>query len=190
MNKVYKLVWSKAKNMYVAVAEFAKSHTKASTGGIVSRALTLGVLLSVLSCGAVMPVSAMEVVDEDDIVKAHQASNYQASYYYHADYLSDYILDGTVLPSSFIDNLLNFLNLNPEEYVGYLRNGDGIIIRRFLDKDNNFVYTATLAGGEGDKYLYKTILLSSSELPSEALNYIDRNYNKYTYKLDNFRPYN
>ena len=190
MNKVYKLVWSKAKNMYVAVAEFAKSHTKASTGGIVSRALTLGVLLSVLSCGAVMPVSAMEVVDEDDIVKAHQASNYQASYYYHADYLSDYILDGTVLPSSFIDNLLNFLNLNPEEYVGYLRNGDGIIIRRFLDKDNNFVYTATLAGGEGDKYLYKTILLSSSELPSEALNYIDRNYNKYTYNLDNFRQYN
>ena len=29
MNKIYKLVWSRTKNMYVAVCEFAKSHTKA-----------------------------------------------------------------------------------------------------------------------------------------------------------------
>ena len=28
MNKVYKLVWSKVRNCYVAVAEIAKSHSK------------------------------------------------------------------------------------------------------------------------------------------------------------------
>ena len=60
MNKIYKLVWSKTKNMYVAVCEFAKSHTKASKSGIVSRALVVGVLACVLSCGAVMPVKANE----------------------------------------------------------------------------------------------------------------------------------
>ena len=30
MNKIYKLVWSKTRNMYVAVCEFAKSHSKLS----------------------------------------------------------------------------------------------------------------------------------------------------------------
>ena len=32
MNKVYKLVWSKVKNCYVAVSEIAKSHTKSPQG--------------------------------------------------------------------------------------------------------------------------------------------------------------
>ena len=35
MNKIYKLVWSKVKNCYVAVAEIAKSHTKAPKSGVV-----------------------------------------------------------------------------------------------------------------------------------------------------------
>ena len=37
MNKIYKLVWSKVKNMYVAVAEIAKSHTKSPSSNIVGR---------------------------------------------------------------------------------------------------------------------------------------------------------
>ena len=28
MNRVYKVIWSKVKNCYVAVSEIAKSHTK------------------------------------------------------------------------------------------------------------------------------------------------------------------
>ena len=35
MNKIYKLVWSKVRNCYVAVAEIAKSHTKAPKAGVV-----------------------------------------------------------------------------------------------------------------------------------------------------------
>ena len=35
MNKIYKLVWSKTKNMYVAVCEFARSHSKAPKSGVV-----------------------------------------------------------------------------------------------------------------------------------------------------------
>ena len=57
MNKVYKVIWSKAKNCYVVASELAKSHTKSPASGVLSRTLVAGVLASVLSCGAVMPVS-------------------------------------------------------------------------------------------------------------------------------------
>ena len=60
MNKIYKLVWSKSKNMYVAVSEFAKSHTKAPSAGVISRTVVAGVLVSVISCGAVMPVTSAQ----------------------------------------------------------------------------------------------------------------------------------
>ena len=61
MNKIYKLVWSKTKNMYVAVSEFAKSHTKSPSSGVISRTVVAGVLASVISCGAVMPVTLAAV---------------------------------------------------------------------------------------------------------------------------------
>lgn len=32
MNKVYKVVWNKARNCYVVASEFAKSHTKSHSG--------------------------------------------------------------------------------------------------------------------------------------------------------------
>lgn len=31
MNKVYKVIWSKAKNCYVVVSELAKNHTKSAS---------------------------------------------------------------------------------------------------------------------------------------------------------------
>ena len=49
MNKIYKLVWSKTKHMYVAVCEFAKSHTKSSKGSVVRKSVTAGLLLSLLT---------------------------------------------------------------------------------------------------------------------------------------------
>ena len=51
MNKIYKLVWSRTKNMYVAVCEFAKSHAKASKSRVISRTVTVGVFLSMLNIG-------------------------------------------------------------------------------------------------------------------------------------------
>ena len=61
MNKIYKLVWSKTKNMYVAVCEFAKSHTKAPGSRAVTRTVVAGVLACVLSCGLVIPGHAQTV---------------------------------------------------------------------------------------------------------------------------------
>ena len=55
MNKAYKLVWSEARQMYVAVCEFAKSHTKSCHSKALSRSVAAGVLACVISCGAYMP---------------------------------------------------------------------------------------------------------------------------------------
>ncbi len=34
MNKIYKLVWSKTKHMYIAVAEIARNRSKVSRGKV------------------------------------------------------------------------------------------------------------------------------------------------------------
>lgn len=39
MNKIYKVVWSKAKHAYVVTSEVAKSHTKSASGKAVKAAL-------------------------------------------------------------------------------------------------------------------------------------------------------
>ena len=58
MNKIYKVIWSKAKNCYVVASELAKSHTKAPNSKMISKVVTAGVLACVVSCGAVFPVFA------------------------------------------------------------------------------------------------------------------------------------
>ena len=37
MNRVYKIVWSKAKNAYVVTSELAKNHTKNASGKMVKQ---------------------------------------------------------------------------------------------------------------------------------------------------------
>ena len=56
MNRIYKVIWSKAKNCYVVASELAKSHTKSPRSSVISRTLVAGVLASVLSLCSVMPV--------------------------------------------------------------------------------------------------------------------------------------
>ena len=58
MNKVFKVIWSKTKNCYVVASELAKSHTKSPKSSIISRTLVAGVLASICTFGAVLPVFA------------------------------------------------------------------------------------------------------------------------------------
>lgn len=51
MNRVYKIVWSKAKNAYVVTSELAKNHTKNASGKMVKAALTAAVGMGVLMGG-------------------------------------------------------------------------------------------------------------------------------------------
>ena len=53
MNRVYKIVWSKAKNAYVVTSELAKNHTKNASGKMVKTALTAAVGMGVLMGGYV-----------------------------------------------------------------------------------------------------------------------------------------
>ena len=53
MNRVYKIVWSKAKNAYVVTSELAKNHTKSASGKAVKAALTAAVGMGVLMGGYV-----------------------------------------------------------------------------------------------------------------------------------------
>ena len=51
MNRVYKIVWSKAKNAYVVTSEVARSHTKSASGKAVKAALAAAVGMGVLMGG-------------------------------------------------------------------------------------------------------------------------------------------
>ena len=46
MNKIYKVIWSKTRNCYVAVSELAKSHTKGCSGKRIGRVLASGLVVA------------------------------------------------------------------------------------------------------------------------------------------------
>ena len=63
MNKAYKVIWSKAKNCYVVASELAKRHTKAPSVKGICTTVVAGVLASIISCGAVMPMAEAYTYD-------------------------------------------------------------------------------------------------------------------------------
>ena len=63
MNKIYKLVWSKVRNMWVVASEFAKSHSKSHSSVIGKKPLHIGLLLALVS-GSVMTVGVQTVQAE------------------------------------------------------------------------------------------------------------------------------
>ena len=95
MNKIYKTVWSKVRNCYVVVSELAKSRTKAPSYGGISRSVVAGVLASIISCGAVMPVSFASTTPP-------AGSNYVL--YVDSD-ASSIMLEGPLGTGTVIDNL-------------------------------------------------------------------------------------
>ncbi|MBQ7416977.1 MAG: ESPR domain-containing protein, partial [Acidaminococcaceae bacterium] len=63
MNKVYKLIWSKTKNMYVAVAEIAKSHSKSKRSTVIGgvKGLRAGLAAVVVASHLLLPFMASPV---------------------------------------------------------------------------------------------------------------------------------
>ena len=57
MNKVYKIIWSRVKNCYVVVSEFARSRTKAPSASRLNRVVVAGMLTTFLVCGSLFPVA-------------------------------------------------------------------------------------------------------------------------------------
>ena len=57
MNKIYKVIWSKAKNCYVVVSELAKSHTKSPKSRVISKITIAGILACTFVYGTTFPLS-------------------------------------------------------------------------------------------------------------------------------------
>ena len=58
MNRIYKVIWSKARNCYVVVSEIAKTHSKGGTGvsGVVRKAVTAALLTAAVTAMLLTPV--------------------------------------------------------------------------------------------------------------------------------------
>ena len=75
MNKVYKVVWNKARNCYVVASEFAKSHTKSHSGSTkrVRVGTTAALMAVAVLTGFAMPAQAAVSIGTDGTVKAEAA---------------------------------------------------------------------------------------------------------------------
>ena len=58
MNKIYKVIWSKTRNCYVAVSELAKSHTKGCSLKRMGRVLAVGAVVA----GLMLPMGSVEAI--------------------------------------------------------------------------------------------------------------------------------
>lgn len=76
MNKIYKLIWSTAKNMYVAVCEYAKSHTKALKSRILCKKVGTGIFTCFMSLGFAFPAFAEQGMLDDYINTTGNVDNF------------------------------------------------------------------------------------------------------------------
>ena len=84
MNKIYKVVWSKAKHCYVVTSELAKRQTKGCGARSLRMAtVSLGVAASLLCSGAVLPVfgesvaeAARHEITTDTSISSDETSTY------------------------------------------------------------------------------------------------------------------
>lgn len=63
MNKIYKLVWFKAKNCYMVTSELVKFKSKVTKNIFLSKTLILGILACVISSGISLPSYAVDLID-------------------------------------------------------------------------------------------------------------------------------
>lgn len=63
MNRIFKVIWSKAKNCYIVASELAKNRTKAPKSNVISHALAVSVLTAIFSFGALQSVYAATIAD-------------------------------------------------------------------------------------------------------------------------------
>ena len=99
MNKIYKVVWSKAKHCYVVTSELAKRQTKGCGARSLRMAtVSLGVAASLLCSGAVLPIFGESVaeaassykisgtVEKGGVTKSFTEANFISSYGGQNDY--------------------------------------------------------------------------------------------------------
>ena len=159
MNKVYKVIWSKAKNCYVVASELAKSHTKAPKSGVMSRALVAGVLACVLSCGAVMPAYAAYY----DTIDYSQSNTYTADTFTNHAFNevgngTDLSITGNISLNGFSSSAPNRPSSSSPINQSYLVNSLGFNTGKFVvTKASTNVKTTTTNGYTVPEYRFKDL---------------------------------
>ena len=80
MNKIYKVIWSKTRNCYVAVSELAKSHTKGCSLKRMGRVLAAGAVVA----GIMLPMEEAEAFSSSYVPSYSSSSGYSSQ-----DYMTD-----------------------------------------------------------------------------------------------------
>lgn len=73
MNKVFKVIWSEARNAYVVVSEMAKSHGSKSCS--TKKLLAMLIATGVMTCASMAPVMAATSVDDNANVTVKKGAN-------------------------------------------------------------------------------------------------------------------
>ena len=73
MNKVFKVIWSEARNAYVVVSEMAKNHGTKSCS--TKKLLAMLIATGVMTCASVAPAMAANLAPEDTKIEAGDGAN-------------------------------------------------------------------------------------------------------------------
>lgn len=73
MNKVFKVIWSEARNAYVVVSEMAKSHGTKSCS--TKKLLAMLIATGIMTCASVAPAMAANLAPEDTKIEAGDGAN-------------------------------------------------------------------------------------------------------------------
>lgn len=151
MNKIYKIVWSKAKHAYVVTSEVARSHTKSASGKAVKAALAAAVGMGVLMGGYAADAADTATGSGNGVAygtgsSAPEAENVAVGKDAHIDYSN-----GTVRPSRGDIAVGNNAHIN-----NYVNQGGGIAIGQNAFSENmagvqekNFNFGQTTFTGSG-----------------------------------------
>ena len=151
MNKIYKIVWSKAKHAYVVTSEVARSHTKSASGKAVKAALAADVGMGVLMGGYAADAADTATGSGNGVAygtgsSAPEAENVAVGKDAHIDYSN-----GTVRPSRGDIAVGNNAHIN-----NYVNQGGGIAIGQNAFSENmagvqekNFNFGQTTFTGSG-----------------------------------------
>ena len=151
MNKIYKIIWSKAKHAYVVTSEVARSHTKSASGKAVKAALAVAVGMGVLMGGYAADAADTATGSGNGVAygtgsSAPEAENVAVGKDAHIDYSN-----GTVRPSRGDIAVGNNAHIN-----NYVNQGGGIAIGQNAFSENmagvqekNFNFGQTTFTGSG-----------------------------------------
>ena len=151
MNKIYKIVWSKARHAYVVTSEVARSHTKSASGKAVKAVLAAAVGMGVLMGGYAADAADTTTGSGNGVAygtgsSAPEAENVAVGKDAHIDYSN-----GTVRPSRGDIAVGNNAHIN-----NYVNQGGGIAIGQNAFSENmagvqekNFNFGQTTFTGSG-----------------------------------------